>query len=105
MHPRWKIGLAVAVVASVGMAIALAVVGSRFDEVRLERQNLEFEYTELEDEADALRVERDELEQERDTLRTQVDEQLQTIEQLKSELEGSQAQPAAQDEAPAAPAQ
>ena len=104
MRPSLKLWLGVAIAACALLAIALAVVGSRFDEARLQRQNVAFEYDELEQEAETLRTERDELQQERDALRSQVDEQQQTIEQMKNGSDQSQGQPAdAGAAAPAAP--
>ena len=76
----------------VALAIALASVGTQFDEVRIDRNNLNEEVMTLEEEVDTLTGERDQL-------KTQVDEHLKAIEQLKAQLDGSrttaQAAPAA----------
>ncbi len=77
----------------VGLAVALAAVGSQLDTSKLDQQDLESEVEELEQEVDALS-------EERDMLQGQVDDQLKSIEQLKVELDRSRGQVA-----PAAPAQ
>jgi peptidoglycan hydrolase CwlO-like protein len=94
------VGLGVLVVI---LAVALASVGSRFDEVEIERDDLEFEVGQLEQDVAALTGERD-------TLKRQAEEQLKTIEQLKAELErtrsgqaGSEGIPQAPSPAPASP--
>lgn len=75
----------------VGLAVALATVGSQLDTSKLDQQDLETEVGELEQEVDALS-------EERDMLQGQVDDQLKSIEQLKVELDRSRG-----SAAPAAP--
>ena len=94
MRRGWVIGLACAVLLCVTLAVALAIVGSRFDQVRLEHEDLSAEVDDLEAENEslakehtALQTERDSLKSERDQLKSQADGQLKTIEQLKAELE------------------
>lgn len=95
MQRKWIIGLAVLGVISVVLMVALASVGTQFDQARLDRDDLELELNDLSAETESLREERDVIKTERDSLKTQVDEQLQTIEQLKGELErASQSTPA-----------
>ncbi|MBI3324679.1 MAG: hypothetical protein HYZ92_05310 [Candidatus Omnitrophica bacterium] len=101
------IGLIGAGVLCVVLAVALAVIGSRFDEVRLDQEELSGQVDDLEAENDTLRKdqtalqsERDKLVAEREQYKTQTDTQLKTIEQLKTELErarksGSAGTPAA----------
>jgi uncharacterized protein YoxC len=48
---------------AVVLAIALAIVGTNLDEVRLERDDLQYEVNDLRQELDALSAERDELQQ------------------------------------------
>ena len=76
------------------MAVALAVIGSRYDSMRLELDEQQADADDLEaeqetwwTERDTLAGERDALKAERDTLSQRVDEHLKTIEQLKAELE------------------
>lgn len=71
----------------VGLAVALAKVGSQLDTEKLDRQDLESNVDELEQEVDSLT-------DERDTLQKQVDDQLKSIEQLKVELDKSRGQAA-----------
>ena len=100
-----KIGLITAVVLCVGLATALAMIGSRFDQVRIERDDLDTELQTMETESDSLQAERDALAAERDSLSKQIEEQLKTIEQLKGELRArGQGQPAAQPQSSNAPA-
>ena len=61
-------------------AVALATVGTQLDEVRIERDDLEFETSDLQQSVDALTTERTDLQR-------QAEEQLKAIEQLKGELE------------------
>lgn len=62
------------------LAIALASVGTQFDEARIELKDLHSDVDDLQQEVDDLSVERD-------TLQQRASEQLKTIEQLKAELE------------------
>ena len=89
------IGLAVSVVGCIVLAIALAIVGSRFDDVRLEQEDYAFQLEEAQADRDALQAERDALTTERDTLKAQTDEQLVSIEKLKAELDHARQQQSA----------
>lgn len=75
-------------------AIALMAVGYNYDNVRLERDELEQDVEDLEadqeswwEERDTLASERDAVKAERDTLAAQADQHLKTIETLKAELD------------------
>jgi len=110
MRKAWVIGLCASIGLCVVLAVALAVVGSRFDEARLEQEDLSSELDELETENELLRRERTTMQSERETLqgerdqyKSQMDDQLKAIEQLKVELERArQAGAAGTPETPAA---
>ena len=85
----------------VGLAVTVAVVGSRLDDVRLERDDLQAEVEDLRDEVTNLTRERDAIKTEHVTVKSQADEQMKTIEQLKAELERARTQ--AHPETPANP--
>ena len=87
MRRAWVIGLSVLGALSLVLMIALAAVGSKLDQARLDRDDLEMEVDDVGAEAESLRQERDAIKNERDALKTQVDEQLKTIAQLKGERE------------------
>ena len=74
------IALSVLAVFVVILAIALASVGTRFDTVAIERDDLEFEVGQLEQDMNGITTDRD-------TLKRQTEDQLKAIEQLKAELE------------------
>ena len=82
------IALSVLAVFVVILAIALASVGTRFDTVAIERDDLQFEVGQLEQDMDGITTERD-------TLKRQTEDQLKAIEQLKAELERTKSAQAA----------
>ena len=102
--PRWlKITLIATSAGCVVLAVALAVVGSQFDKVRLDNDDLEAEVQDLQSQVESLQSERDSLATEHDKFKSQVDEQLQAIERLKAENGRARNQPQASTTAPATP--
>ena len=102
--PRWmKITLIATSAGCAVLAVALAIVGSQFDKVRLDNDDLEAEVQDLQGQVDGLQSERDALAGERDKIKAQVDEQLQAIERLKAENGRVHGQPQASTTAPATP--
>ena len=95
MKRRVIIAVSIMGVILVTLTVALASVGTHFDQTRIDRDELKLQ-------VDSLQEEIDNLSGERDQLKAQVDDQLKTIEQLKAELERARSQAAAP--APASPA-
>lgn len=82
---RWGvIAFAVIGVMVIVLAIALASVGTELDQVRLNREDLQFEVDSAQRDAESLT-------EEKTRLQHQTEEQLKTIEQLKAELERTRA--------------
>ena len=95
------IALAVMGVVIVGLAIALASVGTQVDKMRLNRSDLELDIGDLQAEIESLTEDNETLRTEHDELQQQVDAHLTTIQQLKAEVERARTQTAAP--APATP--
>ena len=95
------IALAVMGVVIVGLAIALASVGTQVDKMRLNRSDLELDIGDLQAEIESLTEDNETLRTEHDELQQQVEAHLTTIQQLTAEVERARTQTAAP--APAAP--